>query len=381
MTRTSSNAGELQKVLIIDDDYDDRVFYKKILMDLPDTYEILEADNAIDGLLLQQSEHPDCILLDYLLPDANGLSYLSAPGKKDTPEHSAAIIMISGQGSEETAGRARELGAMDYIDKNHINRDLLLHAVHAAIERNRLQEELELCQHELQKAKTSSDEFLQIVTHDLKAPLRRIAMFCDILTQDTKSQLSEDSKTCCERLDVNSNRLQNLLTALHEYAQIPTTLPDQTALDLNDLMTELEETYAPVFAEKGGTFTRNDLPVVRGYRPLLRQLFCHLLDNALKYSPSTPPTINIQAQTSSGTCTLALQDTGSGIPAERLESVFTPFQRLHSADEIEGSGLGLATCAKIAACHGGRIWAESGPEGTGTTLYLTLPLQKDSTFV
>jgi chemotaxis family two-component system sensor kinase Cph1 len=108
---------------------------------------------------------------------------------------------------------------------------------------------------------------------------------------------------------------------------------------------------------------------------LLMQLFQNLIANAIKYRSARPPEIHIGANCKDGFWTFSVRDNGIGIDKQFLERIFIIFQRLHTAEEYPGTGIGLAVCRKAAELHGGRIWAES-EVGKGTTFYFTIPVRE-----
>ncbi len=133
---------------------------------------------------------------------------------------------------------------------------------------------------------------------------------------------------------------------------------------VNDLQDSIDEAKAYIVA--------NDLPRVTGHPSRLRQLLNNLIVNALRYKSAAPPVIGISVAVLENEYLFSVQDNGIGIPAEYQSMVFEPLKRLHSRDEIEGSGLGLAACRSIVQLHGGRIWVES-TQGEGATFFFTLP--------
>jgi light-regulated signal transduction histidine kinase (bacteriophytochrome) len=125
--------------------------------------------------------------------------------------------------------------------------------------------------------------------------------------------------------------------------------------------------------EAGATVTVEDLPTVMADGAQLAQVFTNLIGNALKYRrPDVPPEVRISAERRGKFWRLAVQDNGIGIEAEYFERIFVIFQRLHTREEYEGTGIGLAVVRRIVERHGGRIGVESTP-GEGSTFFFTLP--------
>ena len=123
----------------------------------------------------------------------------------------------------------------------------------------------------------------------------------------------------------------------------------------------------------GATISIQSLPQVRADGAQLGQLFQNLIANALKFRTEAPPKILVCAEQGDALdVTFAVSDNGIGIAPEFASKIFIPFRRLHRADDFDGTGLGLATAAKIVARHGGKSWCEQNPEG-GTVFRFTLP--------
>ena len=123
----------------------------------------------------------------------------------------------------------------------------------------------------------------------------------------------------------------------------------------------------------GRVVVEGELPIIKGDATLLTQLYQNLIGNALKFTPRERiPEIRIGSQEGDDGHRLFVADNGIGIPQQFREEIFSPFKRLHSRDEFEGSGIGLATCRKAVTRHGGRLWVESEP-GVGSTFWFTLP--------
>ena len=125
-------------------------------------------------------------------------------------------------------------------------------------------------------------------------------------------------------------------------------------------------------AENGATVTRGDLPQVVADAAQLGQLFQHLVGNGVKFRSQLPPEIHVSARRGDGEWIFAVRDNGIGIEPQYRERIFQVFQRLHTRQEYDGTGIGLAVCRKIVERHGGRIWVDSEP-GSGSTFCFTIP--------
>jgi chemotaxis family two-component system sensor kinase Cph1 len=124
--------------------------------------------------------------------------------------------------------------------------------------------------------------------------------------------------------------------------------------------------------ENKALVTHDALPAVMADSPQMVQLFQNLIENAIKFHGSEPPRVHVSASRNGKEWTFSVRDNGIGIAPEYTKRIFTIFQRLHSRETYEGTGIGLALCQKIVEQHGGRIWVESSV-GEGSTFYFTLP--------
>jgi light-regulated signal transduction histidine kinase (bacteriophytochrome) len=144
------------------------------------------------------------------------------------------------------------------------------------------------------------------------------------------------------------------------------------SIDCRDVVNEAIENLAAAIEENDARIDVGDLPVLRGDRVQLAQLFQNLIGNAIKYRGPKSPVIQIHAIDRADDWLFSVKDNGIGIRPEYQEQVFIIFQRLHTREQYPGTGLGLALCKRIVERHGGRIWIE-GNDGDGSIFWFTLP--------
>ena len=167
-----------------------------------------------------------------------------------------------------------------------------------------------------------------------------------------------------------------MIDGLLEYSRIETQGDPFEPVDLEAVLSDVREDLQLQIVESDATVTVGELPVVRGDRDQLRQVFQNLVDNGIEYRGDDPPEIRIDAERDGDDWVCSVSDNGIGIDEENTERIFEVFQRLHSQDQHAGTGIGLALCQRIVERHGGEIWVESEP-GEGSTFYLTLPAEDD----
>jgi signal transduction histidine kinase len=371
--KTEMEAGGVIRLLVVDDSPEDRITYKRLLKRSGAPFEIVEADNAQAGLAAAAKHVLDCIILDYNLPDADGIDFIGS-FRREARSPNAAIVMVTGQGSEETAVAAMKLGATDYITKNTITDGFFPQAIQNATERARLKTKVKQYREDLEKSNQALSEFAHIVSHDMKAPLRRINSYCELIREDVGDKLKgTEAENYIGRLTSNAARLQKFIDDLLTFSRVLHAHEDKEARDLTAVAKEVLEDLAPMIDETHAQIAIEPLPVIEVYPVRIRQLFQNLIGNALKYRGEAAPVVTVSAQEEAGICTICVRDNGMGIAKEYQENIFKAFQRLHTQDKIEGTGLGLSICREVAEMHGGKIWVESEP-GKGCAFYFTLPL-------
>jgi signal transduction histidine kinase len=231
--------------------------------------------------------------------------------------------------------------------------------------------ELEKANTDLRRHNMELDEFNYVASHDLQEPLRKLIAFSDHLRIDLGASLPARAAQDMTFIVDAARRMQALiqdLLALSRAGRMAMKY-DWVGLDtcvnraLEMLQVRLQETQAMI--------TQDPLPVVWGDMTLLTQLYQNLIDNALKFVTTARPVIRLTAEQRAQQWIFGVQDHGIGIKPEYAEQIFTPFKRLHSRAEYQGTGIGLAICRKAIERHRGTIWVESQP-GQGAHFKFTL---------
>jgi len=225
---------------------------------------------------------------------------------------------------------------------------------------------------ELLAANQELDAFAYSVSHDLRAPLRSIDGFSQVLLEDYAAQLDEAGRDSLRRVRAASQRMGTLIDDLLKLARVTRVEMRSELVDLSgmarDIAAELQRTDAGrqvEFVIAPGLNARAD-------PPLLRVALENLLRNSWKYTAKQPrPRVEFGSIEANGGQAFLVRDNGAGFDMKYMDKLFGVFQRLHSAAEFEGTGVGLATVRRIITRHGGRIWAE-GAVDQGATFYFTL---------
>ena len=169
--------------------------------------------------------------------------------------------------------------------------------------------------------------------------------------------------------------MQALIQDLLTYSRLSTQGKPPKSVEVSKVVDHAVHNLRIAIEESQAKVSQNSLPLVHGDPTQLAQLFQNLIGNAIKFRDKKPPRIHIRAESNGQFCTLAVQDNGIGIDPKFSDRIFAVFQRLHTRDSYDGTGIGLALCKKIVERHRGRIWMESQPR-EGTTFYFTLPLEE-----
>jgi light-regulated signal transduction histidine kinase (bacteriophytochrome) len=232
---------------------------------------------------------------------------------------------------------------------------------------------------ELSQKNEDLEQFAYIASHDLQEPLNTISSFIGLIRGDYGEQFDEVGMQSLEFIEEASDRMAKLINMLLEYSRIGKTRIF-TQVDTHKVLQDLEKDITSLVSRTGATINYTQLPVVSGSEVELRLLFQNLITNALKFCPEDRrPILNISTtkvsnvdNPSQGMWQFSFSDNGIGIHQAHQDRIFSIFQRLHTNDEYEGTGIGLAHCKKIVSIHKGSIWLES-ELGKGTTFYFTIP--------
>ncbi len=227
---------------------------------------------------------------------------------------------------------------------------------------------------DLEAANKEMESFAYSVSHDLRAPLRHIAGYAELLQKQASSLLDDKSRRYMEMIRESSKRMGALIDDLLGYSRIGRAETKLSAVDLEQLVGEVvaelrQETKGREIAWKIGP-----LPVCTGDRSMLKLVFVNLLSNAIKFTRKRPRA-EIEIGCTDGREDLAelfVRDNGAGFDMKYVDKLFGVFQRLHLAEEFEGTGIGLATVQRILHRHGGEIRAE-GAVDQGATFYFSVP--------
>jgi len=231
---------------------------------------------------------------------------------------------------------------------------------------------------ELRHSNEQLEQFAHIASHDLQEPLRMVASYTQLLAKRYKGRLDADADEFIGYAVEGTQRMKQLIEALLEYSRTGKGSPPVRQFSSELVLRQALATLRVRIEESGAVVTHDPLPTITASDEPLVQIFQNLVGNAIKYRGDRVPQIHISSETTEKEWIFSVADNGIGIDPRFFEKIFLIFQRLHSQDEFEGTGIGLAICHRILHQQGGRIWVESEP-GQGATFYFALPVRSGET--
>lgn len=364
----------LPRILIVDDE----AAQMKALCDTLGDHEY-ETHGFTDGVTALEAlgkARFDLLLADLMMPGMDGLALLQAAKQLD---HDLVGIIMTGEGTITSAVAAMKTGALDYILKPFklsailpvLSRALAvrdLRIANAELERSILERTAEL-----EAANKELEAFAYSVSHDLRSPLLVISGSAEMLIDDHAVHMPASAQDLVRNIVMGSERMTQLISDLLRLSHLGRQALAKSSIDVAALVREV---LAELQREPGGRqidLHIGDLPDCVGDPALLKQVFTNLLSNAFKFTRGKErPVIEIVCRRQVGENTYSVRDNGAGFDMQQAKELFGAFQRFHSTQQFEGTGIGLSIVHRIVQRHGGRVWAEAAP-GKGASFHFSLP--------
>ncbi|HEY6255059.1 MAG TPA: response regulator [Xanthobacteraceae bacterium] len=361
-----------------------------------DGYEMVLARSGEEALQLLALQPVDCILLDLLMPGIGGQETCrrmkSAPGIRDIP-----IVMLTAVDDRDAMIQGLGAGADDYIakssdfkvlrarvlaqirrkqfeDENRLIREHLLRAELEAIEARTAREIAESRASLVEQLESKNEElesFSYSVAHDLRAPLRSIDGFGLILLEDYADKLDDDGKQYLNYVRESAQQMARLIDDLLALSRVTRGEFQRSVINLGAIARSVAARLAQARPDHQVELVIAERLLAEGDEGLLTIVFENLLGNAWKFTSKCAGARIEVGVTDDEPRVYFVRDNGAGFDMAYASKLFGMFQRLHTANEFEGTGIGLATVQKVVRRHGGRIWAE-GAVGQGATFFFTL---------
>ncbi|WKL48763.1 response regulator [Flavobacterium pectinovorum] len=399
------------KILIVDDKKENLLSLQVILADRG--YKFVEASSGKDALrILLKNQDFAIILMDVQMPLMDGFETAELIRQSDKLKHVPIIFLTANMNANEYIFKGYQSGAVDYMIKP-LSPEILQAKVMVFTELFRKNQELrakeeetralneiilkantqlevqyaaiEKHAEELKKKNTELDAFTYISSHDLQEPLRKIQTFTNLILSNEYPNLSEDGKAKFNRILYSTNRMRELINSLLTFSR--TTIVDRSfeTIDLNKIIADIQEALQENIAEKNAVI-ETDLHGLACIIPFqFMQLLENLIYNSIKFAKEDESLIiKISSRVADGVeldeklvpnkkyCHIRFADNGIGFDPQHNEKIFGVFQKLHSKDVYEGTGIGLAIVKKIVENHNGFITA-SGEPMKGATFNIYIP--------
>ena len=319
----------------------------------------------------------ELLMTDLKMPGMDGIELIAAARAIDP---SLGAIVMTGHGTIDTAVEAMKAGAHDYILKP-FKLNAILPVLVRALDLQRLRRENAILQErervrsqELATAYRDLEAFAYSISHDLRAPLRAIDGFTQILQEEFAAQLGAEGERITGIIREGSRSMDERIVGLLAFSRIGRQPLASTQLDMTALAQAAASEMLAAYSGPTPQLQIDPLPACAGDAIVMRQVWCNLIGNALKYSAKRPdPQVRVGGRIEGTEAIYQVTDNGAGFDMRHADKLFGVFRRLHGAEEFSGTGVGLAIVHRIIVRHGGRIWAQAAPDA-GASFSFALPL-------
>jgi two-component system sensor histidine kinase/response regulator len=318
----------------------------------------------------------DLLLADLQMPGTNGIDLMKSAQLIDP---TLVAVIMTGHGALETAIAAMKAGALDYIQKPIklattlpvLERALAVRQLR--IEKKRLEENVRERTEELKIANRELEAFSYSVSHDLRAPLRAVSTFTQALLSEHTDHLNDEGRRLLQNVNAGAAHMDRLITDLLRLSQLNRQPLHKQPTRFSELARSVIDGMTHERAGRNIEFVIADFPTWQVDQGLMRQVFVNLISNAIKFTRERDHArIEIGYRMDGTTLVCFVRDNGVGFNMKYMNKLFGVFQRLHSADQFEGTGVGLSIVRRIVERHGGKVWVD-GQQDQGATFFFSLP--------
>ena len=357
----------MEKLLIVDDDLSILRVLKMRLESEGYRVEVASEIKAAKDLALRNNF--ELAILDLKLPGGDGIDLMKSIHEADP---NLPVIILTAYGTIESAVEAMKAGAYIYLKKPFNYRELLFQ-IRNGIEKATLKDALAERTAKLEEINKELESFSYSVSHDLRAPLRAIDGYARMILKKQVDKFDKDTLNKFNAIRSNVHMMAQLIDDLLTFSRLGKMQMVMSKIDMDQLVRDVWKELQAINPERNITLTMQSMPTGYGDMKLIRQVYSNLLGNAVKFTKNRDAAlIEVGGRTVNDEDVFYVKDNGVGFDMAYYDKLFGIFQRLHSADEFEGTGVGLATIQRIIHRHGGRVWAE-GQVNEGATFYFSLP--------
>jgi two-component system sensor histidine kinase/response regulator len=332
--------------------------------------------SATEALVAMRERTFDLLLADLQMPGTNGIDLMKSAQLIDP---TLVAVIMTGHGALDTAIAAMKAGAIDYIQKPIklanalpvLERALAVRQLR--IEKKKLEENVRLRTEELKIANRELEAFSYSVSHDLRAPLRAVSVFTQALLNEHSTTLNDEGKRLLQNVNAGAAHMDRLITDLLRLAQLNRQPLHKQPAYFGEIARRIIDGMTHERANREIEFVIGDFPSWDVDAGLIQQAFVNLISNAIKFTREREKArIEIGYRMDGTTLVCFVKDNGVGFNMKYMNKLFGVFQRLHSADQFEGTGVGLSIVRRIVERHGGKTWVD-GAQDQGATFYFSLP--------
>ncbi len=334
--------------ILVVDDMPDHISYSATIL-RSEGYRVFAATSGKAAMKFLEKKIPDLIMLDIQMDDISGLElckiFKNNQRTKDIP-----VIFLTAEMSPEIIQQGFSLGGCDYVKKPFIKEEYLAR-VRTHLQISKQKKELVAANNEL-------NLFCSAVSHDLKAPFNIINMLIEMLRQELGDEQSDDVSNIMDMIVSKSSQTRIMIERLFDFSKMCNINPKMTTVNIKEIIEETFNELKNLEKDRNIEFHCGELPTVKGDPVLICIVIKNLLANAIKYtSKKETAVIEVSGSVTKTHKIIKIKDNGSGFDMTYANKLFQVFQRLHSEEEFEGSGVGLALVNRIMKRHNGEVKA------------------------
>jgi signal transduction histidine kinase len=359
----ATTGGARPLIILADDNADMRDYVSRLLSE---RYEVLAVGDGLEALAAAQAKPPDLVLTDIMMPGLDGLGLLREL-RAISQTRTVPVVLLSARAGQESATDGLNAGADDYLTKPFSSQELLAR-VHTHLELARVRR---AWVNELQQSNKELESFSYSISHNLREPLRAIDGFSKLLLDEHAGQLDQEACHYLERIRGAAQKMSALINDLLRLSRVSRRELHKETISLSDVARRLIVEFRRRDPAREVAIEIEEGLIATVDPHLATIALMHLLGNAWKYtSKHAPARITFGQERRGREQVFYVRDNGCGFDMAYAGKLFMPFQRLHSAAQFEGAGIGLAATRRAVSRHGGRTWAEAEVD-SGATFYFT----------